>query len=212
MNREERAQIFANVYENNRWGRSKSGRKYYSDSPLELTKPYRDFVSSFIKKNNIRRIVDIGCGDFEASSGIDIGNAHYIGVDIYEKLIDYDIEHFQDETHEFKVCDIVLDELPEGDLCLVTLVLYLLDFDEVFIILEKLKKYRYVLITDGQPNIEPSQRRNVNKKTDEYARSYHNIGFYLELPPFELDLSVVCEYQYPTTGELLRTVLIEHPE
>ncbi|MBC2714983.1 MAG: class I SAM-dependent methyltransferase [Desulfobacteraceae bacterium] len=211
MNRQERYKLFENVYEKNLWGKSISGNKYYSDSPPELTKLYRNYVSNFIKTRCINRVVDLGCGDFEASSGIDMGEAHYIGVDIYDKLIKYNIEHYSDERHEFLVLDIVEDDIPAGDLCLVTLVLYILSFDEVFSILRKLNQFRYVLITDGQADVNPRVRKNIDKKTDKYTRrDYFNNGFYLELPPFELDLTVVCEYQIPS-GEIIRTVLLENP-
>lgn len=215
MKKKERSKIFADVYENNRWGRSRNGLKYYSDSPPELTKPYRDFVSNFIKQNDVRKIVDLGCGDFEASSGIDMGDAHYIGVDIYEHLVYFDNQNYKDKFHEFIVCDIVQDDLPDGDLCLITLVLYLLSYDDIFAILRKLSKYRFVLITDGQPNIHASQRHNVDKPTNGFTRSYHGNGFYLELAPFCLNISVVHQYQTPegynSSGEIVRTVLLENP-
>ncbi len=211
MTRRERLQLFGNVYENNLWGRSKNGRKYYSDSPPELTKPYRDYVSDFIRRHDIRRVVDLGCGDFEASSSIDTGDAHYIGVDIYDKLIGHNNEHYGDDHHDFMACDLVEDPLPPGDLCLITLVLYILSNEEVFSILKKLSQYRYALITDGQADINPSERMNLDKQTDKYTRrDYYNNGFYLELPPFELDLSVVCEYKIPS-GEIIRTVLLDPP-
>jgi SAM-dependent methyltransferase len=208
---EERYTLFKKVYDHNLWGASKNGRKYYSDSPAELTLPYRTYVSEFISNHeDITRVVDLGCGDFEASSGIDMGDAHYIGVDIYDELIRYNQEHYGSARREFRVCDLIEDALPPGDLCLVTMVLYIMSHEDVFPILEKLKKYRYVLVTDGQADIEPSAHCNINKKTDKYTRrDYYNNGFYLELPPFNLNLKVVHEYALPS-GELVRTVLLEH--
>ena len=210
-NYEERYRLFKNVYDNNGWGHPEEGKKYYSDSPMHLTVPYRRYVSQFIKDHpEIRRIVDLGCGDFEASSGIDMGDAHYIGIDIYDELIKYNNEHYGNERREFRVCDLVEDDLPPGDLCLATFVLYIMSHEDVFPVLEKLKQYRYVLITDGQADIPVSERRNINKKTDKYTRrDYYNNGFYLELPPFNLDLKVVYGHQLPS-GELVRTVLLEH--
>jgi len=209
----ERYQVFKDVYDNNQWGRPEDGRKYYSDSPAKLTLPYRQYVSGFIQSHpGIKRVVDLGCGDFEASSGIDFGNAKYIGTDIYDEMINYNTEHFGNADVEFRVCDMVDDELPAGDLCLVTLVLYLMSHEDVFLVLKKLTRYRYVLITDGQPNIPPAERQNIDKKTDKYTRGdYYNNGFYLELPPFNLDVKVVHEYELPST-ELIRTVLLEHPD
>jgi hypothetical protein len=65
------------------------------------------------------------------------------------------------------------------------------------------------LITDGQADIPAAERGNIDKPTDKYTpRDYYGNGFYLELPPFNLDLEVVCEYRIPS-GEVLRTVLIE---
>lgn len=208
---EERYSLFKHVYDHNLWGRSSSGKKYYSDSPEELTLPYRSYVSQFIREHkDIRRIVDLGCGDFEASSEIDMGDAYYVGVDIYDDLIEYNQRHYGGERREFRVCDLIDDDLPPGDLCLVTMVLYIMSHEDVFPILKTLKQYRYVLITDGQADIEPSARRNINKQTDKYTRrDYYNNGFYLELPPFNLDLKVVHEYLLPS-GELVRTVLLEH--
>ena len=207
----ERYQIFKYVYDNNQWGRPEDGRKYYSDSPAQLTYPYRAYVSHFIKSHpDIKQIVDLGCGDFEASSGIDFGDAHYTGLDIYDELINYNRELFSNPQFEFRVCDMVDDDLPPGDLCLITLVLYLMSYEDIFPILEKIKQYRYVLITDGQANIPVSSRLNKDKKTDKYTRgNYYNNGLYLEQPPFNLDLNVVHEYQLPS-GELIRTVLLEH--
>lgn len=210
MDRNSRYKLFSYVYENNLWGESKSGGKYNSDSPPELTKPYRDYVSAFIQSHSIQRVVDLGCGDFEASSGIDIGNANYVGVDLYDQLIEYNNTHFGDEHHEFMVRDLVEDELPPGDLCLITMVLYILSNEEALAVLKKLGQYRYVLITDGQADIHPSERRNIDKKTDKYTRrDYYNNGFYLELPPFNLDVKVVCEYKIPS-GEIIRTMLLDN--
>jgi SAM-dependent methyltransferase len=207
--RAEREALFGYVYENNQWGRSPEGRRYYSDSPPELTAPYRRYVSEFIRDHGIKRVVDLGCGDFVLASGIDMGDASYMGVDIYPPLIDHNCEQFGDDRHEFLVRDLVEDELPDGELCLVAMVLYLMCHADVLAILPKLRKYPYVLITDGQADIPAAERRNIDKPTDKYTpRDYYGNGFYLELPPFNLALEVVCEYQIPS-GEILRTVLIE---
>lgn len=209
-NRGERYALFKKVYDDNLWG-AREGRQFNSDSPPELTAPYREFVSRFIRAHpDIKRVVDLGCGDFEASSGIDMGDAHYVGVDIYDDLIRHNAEHFGGPRREFVVRDLLEDELPPGDLCLVTLVLYFFSHEDVFPILGKLRQYRYVLVTDGQADIPPAERRNIDKPTDNFTRrDYYNNGFYLELPPFNLDLKVVNEYRLPS-GELIRTVLLEH--
>lgn len=208
--KEGRERLFAWVYDNNQWGKSPSGERFYSDSPEELAASYRSFVSGFVRDRGVRRVVDLGCGDFVNAGAIDLGDAHYTGVDIYHELIAENNRRHGDDRHEFVVADLVDDELPDGDLCLVTAVLYLMSHADAQRVLAKLRKYRYVLVTDGQPDLPPERRRNVDKPTDKYTRrDYYGNGFYLELPPFSLDLQVVHKYPLPS-GEVMRTVLIEN--
>lgn len=210
--RTSREELYRWVYENNQWGRSPSGDRYWSDSPTELTQPYRDYVACFIREHpEIRRVVDLACGDHKLAAEIDLGDTHYVGVDIYDRLIEHNRRLFGDQRHEFLVCDLVEDELPPGDLCLLSMVLYLMSFEHVRAVLPKLRQYRYVLITDGQADIPPTERRNIDKPTGKYTpRDLFGNGFYLELEPFLVDLKVVQEYRIPT-GELIRTVLLHHP-
>jgi hypothetical protein len=210
MWRDDRYRVFRDAYEENAWGRSPTGERYYSDSPHELTRPFREFVGAFIREHGVRTVVDLGCGDFELGRGIDLGDARYVGVDIYDELVRHVAERHGGPGREFVARDIVEDELPPGDLCLVTMVLYLLSEVDVCAVLRKLPRYRYVLVTDGQPPSVPCEaRRNVEKPTDRYTRSYHRQGFWLELPPYSLNAEVVLEYPLPS-GEIMRTVLLEH--
>jgi perosamine synthetase len=206
-----RERLFAWVYDNNQWGRSPTGERFYSDSPEKQAASYRRFVADFVRERGVKRVVDLGCGDFVNAGAIDIGDAHYTGVDIYDELIAENNRRHGDDRHEFVVADLVDDELPDGDLCLVTAVLYLMSHADVQRVLAKLRKYRYVLVTDGQPDQPPQRHRNIDKPTDKYTRrDYYGNGFYLELPPFEVELEVVHEYPL-VTGEVMRTVLIANP-
>lgn len=203
----EREHVFATVYETSGWGRSPSGARYYSDSPPETSGPYSHFVSGFIAEHGIESVVDLGCGDFEAASAIDLGRARYVGVDIYRDLIEHDRALYGSDRHEFVHADIVEEPLPPGQLCLVALTLYILSFADVHQVLKKLRQYEYVLITDGQPEIDPSDRRNIDKPTDKYTRQdYFGNGFWLEIEPFSLPVTVVHDYALPTR-EHIRTIL-----
>jgi hypothetical protein len=154
-------------------------------------------------------VVDLGCGDFELVSGINMHQASYLGLDIFGELIAWNIEHFGCDTRQFRVADIVGDDLPDADLCMTHTVLYILSEGDVFRVLEKLRKYQFVLITDGQPDIPKEARRNIDKKTDKYTRQdYYNNGFYLELPPYNLDIEILLEHKLPS-GEIMRTVLLD---
>lgn len=208
-----REALFAWVYENNQWGRSPTGRRYYSDSPSEATAPYRAYLESFLAEHaEIETIVDLACGDYQVSRETVLGDRQYIGVDIYDALIAHNTSLFGDERHLFLTRDLVEDDLPEGDLCLVSMALYLMSHADVLQIVPKLRRYRYVLATDGQPDLPPGERRNIDRPTGKYTpRDLYGAGFYLELPPFDLELSVVCEYLL-ASGEIIRTVLIANDQ
>ncbi len=208
----QRADIFADVYENNRWGRSPEGRKYYSDSPDHLTEELRALIEAFVRRHSIETVVDLCCGDFELSSGVDFGDAFYIGADIYPKLIEWNRTNFASDRREFRVLDIVEDALPSGDLCMIHAALYLLSERDLFRILPKLRQYPLVLITDGQPDIAPELRKNFDKPTDRYTRQdYFGAGLWFELEPYNLDLEVLLENTLPS-GEIMRTVLLRHDD
>ncbi len=209
--RPEREALFAWVYENNQWGRSPEGARFHSDSPSDTTARYRAYLESFLADHeDVTTVVDLACGDFQVSRETDFGNRTYVGVDLYSGLIEHNTALYGDERHVFLTRDLVEDELPDGDLCLLRMALYLMSHSDVLAILPKLTRYRYVLVTDGQPDLPTEQRGNVDRPTGKYTpRDLYGVGFYLELPPFSLDLTVVCEYPL-LSGEIVRTVLITH--
>lgn len=211
--RRNREQLYGWVYENNQWGRSPTGHTYYSDSPTHLTGPYQTFLRAFLNAHpDVRSVVDLACGDHQLSHDTAMTGVHYTGVDIYDRLIEHNRRLYGDAAHRFDVVDLVEDELPPADLALVSLVLYLMSHADVLRILPKLRRYRYVLVTDGQADIREHQRRNIDKPTGKYTPlDLFGNGFYLELPPFDVQVEVVCEYGLPS-GEMIRTVLLHHPD
>jgi len=60
-------------------------------------KTYIDFVSTFVRENNVRTVVDLGCGDFRIGSSIDWGEATVVGVDASLPHITNHREKFKDD-------------------------------------------------------------------------------------------------------------------
>ena len=86
--------IFTNIYENNIWGNDSSIDNLYKGtsgggSEINNCRQYIDFVREFIIKNKINKVIDLGCGDWQASYLIyeKLDNIYYYGYDAYEKLI-----------------------------------------------------------------------------------------------------------------------------
>jgi hypothetical protein len=211
----DRSATFGDIYHNSEWG-SDPDKIYFSGpgSRRDACGAYCTFVSDFIGKNGIASVVDLGCGDYTVGGQIDMSDADYTGVDVFPDLITLNSETHGSETVRFVRADIVEDELPAGDLCLIRQVLQHLSNADIQRVLLKLTGYRYVLITDGQSPIPSARRRNLDKQTGRSTRgSLFNNGLWLELPPFNLPADVVLEYPIKDgepPGEILRTLLIEN--
>ena len=202
--------IFSEVYEKKLWGGG--GGEFYSGRGSENynTAEYRKYLQSFISEKNISSVIDIGCGDFRVSSQIDWKDIQYTGIDIVGELVRRNNDMYSTRNISFIKRDIVCDDLPSADLCLVRQVLQHLSNEHILKVLPKLRNYQYVLITDGLPVSTP-EVKNANKPTDYNNRwnSLYKSGLYLEAPPFNLTGKVVLNYLDKRRIERFRTLLLE---
>jgi SAM-dependent methyltransferase len=185
-------EVFTNIYLNNLWGggKTKSDTTYLFDSGVgsgdPTAIPYAECVNNFIQTHEIRRIVDLGCGDFRVGRRIAQKNRYYIGVDVVEPLIEANQSRFASDHVEFRCLDIITDEIPAGDLCLVREVLQHLSNAEILAILPKLSGFRWVIVTEGQPGPPGSFKPNRDKPHGGDSRALWNSGVFLSAPPFNL--------------------------
>lgn len=89
--------IFSCIYAEDRWTNG-SG----PGSTPEITKGYREVLIKFIQDNNIKTVLDYGCGDWQFSKLIDWESLvdSYLGVDVVESVIEYNKLNY--ETHKIK--------------------------------------------------------------------------------------------------------------
>eukprot|EP01125_Pyxidicula_operculata_P005546 TRINITY_DN1956_c1_g1_i1.p1 TRINITY_DN1956_c1_g1~~TRINITY_DN1956_c1_g1_i1.p1 ORF type:complete len:202 (+),score=25.33 TRINITY_DN1956_c1_g1_i1:294-899(+) len=81
-----RDEVFIKIFNENSWGdpETKSG----SGSSLQATGKLRKNFEEFLKSENIKSIMDLGCGDFNWMSRILLpSGVSYVGVDIVPDLI-----------------------------------------------------------------------------------------------------------------------------
>jgi SAM-dependent methyltransferase len=141
------------------------------------------------------RFVDLGCGDFRVGRQLLPLCSSYIGIDIVKPLVRSNQEKHGSSTIQFEHLDIVNDELPDGDVCFVRQVLQHLSNDQIVQIIQKLKKYKWVFITEHYPSDNNKIKPNLDKAHGGDIRLYNNSAVYLAEPPFSLP------------NELLRQVL-----
>lgn len=87
-------------------------------SEIENTKNIRKELIKLIQKYNIKRFLDIPCGDFNWIKNIIDKNVKYIGGDIVKDLIDQNNEKFSQPNVQFIEIDIIKDKLPSADIIL----------------------------------------------------------------------------------------------
>ena len=147
---------FTNIYEHKLWGnnnhkeyRGSSGR----GSDIEYNKDsYVFFLQNFIINNNIKNVVDLGCGDFKCGKLIyDDLNILYTGYDVYKKIIEYNSTQFSLPKYTFIHLDFCnyKTNIVNGDLCILKDVIQHWNLDNIYSFLDYLienKKFKFILI------------------------------------------------------------------
>ena len=82
---------FTKIYQEERWGKGKGSG---SGSRPKFNKDYISFLENFLKDNNIKSVIDYGCGDWQFSQYVDWGNIDYLGLDIVDSVIDNNKKQF----------------------------------------------------------------------------------------------------------------------
>ena len=138
---------FREIYLDHSWsGVSRSG----PGSEPQKAAIYLNTLQGLIREPDraIHSVVDIGCGDWSLSKGIEWENISYTGIDIVPELIEDLNERYGSDRIRFVHANIVKNDLPVGDLAIVKDVLQHLSNESVLAFLKKLPKYRFVLITN----------------------------------------------------------------
>lgn len=119
-------------------------------STAEFTAPYRAFLEGFIREHRIGSIVDLGCGDLEVMSRVDLHGVRYRGVDVIKERIARNARkhrHFR-----FEQRDIQRYEWPRSDLVICKDVIQHWSTDEIHGWLELVrsvaKTFRFMLVTN----------------------------------------------------------------
>jgi len=208
-------EVFTRIYKRNIWGGKPRQFNSGNGSTEYHAFLYANAVKTFIKERIITNVVDLGCGDFRVGNKLQMDRLKYIGVDIVDDLIKRNHEKYGTADIEFQCLDIISDELPNAELCLIRQVLQHLSNSQIISILHKIKKYRYVLITEHYPAPGALFSPNKDKPHGPDTRIYDNSAVCLDLPPFNMKISkMLLEVDpYPNLadqGGKIRTFLIEN--
>jgi hypothetical protein len=148
--------FFTDIYENKIWGdnnindyNGSSGSGSNIDYNIHS---YVPLLRDIIVNNNIKTVVDLGCGDFRCGKFIyDDLDVAYTGYDTYNKIIDYNSKHYPAPKYSFVHMDFYSrkESIVGGELCILKDVIQHWKMDEIYSFIDYLvdnKIFKYILI------------------------------------------------------------------
>jgi len=106
--------VFTKFYHKNFWGGQASLSGTGSDD--EQTRVVAERLPDVFRRFEIKRLLDIPCGDFHWMSRVDLGEIQYIGADIVRPIIDNNCKRYGRPGRKFLHLNLISDILPEADL------------------------------------------------------------------------------------------------
>src|SRR5271165_4045723 len=116
---------FDEVYKKGMWKQGESTSGLGSEGVL--ADKYVQFILDYAKVNDIRSVIDAGCGDFSVGSRLAPAFEKYTALDVAPSIIEINKKRFADLTAKgkvtFGVADLTATTLPPTDLILIRQVL-----------------------------------------------------------------------------------------
>ena len=209
-----REAIFSDIYENNRWGGEPGSYDSGSGSRPDVAGPYISALRALIRKEGVKSIVDLGCGDFEVGRRILSPELSYVGCDIVPGLVARNVTRSGTEHIAFRNLDVVTDPLPQGDLCIIRQVFQHLSNADIATVLRKARQYPLLVVTDEQV-VGDNSSYNNDIVAYHGTRRLFGQGLKLEAGPFFERVEILLQHssgsEYSATSDTyLRTVLIRN--
>lgn len=177
--------VFENIYHKKIWYHG-SG----SGSLVSNTKEFRSFLTKYLKKHDIKSMIDIGCGDWQFMRLLDFSGMKYLGIDVVPHLIRENTRKYGKKNIAFRSGDATKMKLPKADLVLLKDVLQHWSIAEIKRFVKKLSRYPHVLLLNSAGG---------EKKMDGDVNSEIPVGFGrpldLSKPPFRLRVETLLEYR-----------------
>lgn len=143
------AGIFSQIYANGAWVMrenqdSLSGVGSTESATLELSSQ----LAAFLREVGCRRLVDIGCGDFNWMRTVE-GDFDYLGIDVVHQVIEQNISRYASPRRRFLCADATSGPIETGDVAICREVLFHLSFEDGLKLLRNVRAagFQYVLFT-----------------------------------------------------------------
>lgn len=172
-------EVFTNIYDKEVWGKGKGSG---TGSSIDYCKRYVEFLEKFLIDNKIKRVLDLGCGDWQFSQHVNWGKSKYVGLDVVKSVIRANKRQFTTTGIKFKVTDISKPNLIEpylkDDVRQVILIKDVLMHWNDKEIIKWMKKFykligpnHYVLITNNYKHMRSPHKNDLPRELDKYSWS-----------------------------------------
>jgi SAM-dependent methyltransferase len=190
--------VFTGIYKNAVWGTNENGKGHSGNgSTAKNTKPYRNYLTEFMKENHVKSVVDIGCGDWEFSQLIDWRGINYTGFDVVKDVIEHNNKTHSNSHVKFVNDNFLTADLPEADLLICKDVFQHLSNDEILAFMPKLKKFKHCLFTnDTNPLTDTCENHNIR------------IGGYRPLDLTEAPFNIKGEKAFHFISEMVKKQIL----
>lgn len=186
---------FSAIYQNGVWGKNKDGLGCSgSGSTAKNTELYRIYLELFLENNQIKSVVDIGCGDWEFSQLINWNSIKYTGYDVVKSVIENNTKNYSKPSIKFVNENFLTADLPKADLLICKDVFQHLSNEEIMAFLPQLKKFKHCIITN---DINPAIANNLDTRIGGYR------PLDLTKPPFNLSGEKALQYFSSGTTKLI---------
>jgi SAM-dependent methyltransferase len=143
---------------------------------------FNKILSTFIKDNNIKTILDLGCGNFESMEDIvNHHNLNYVGADISDTIVNYNKQKYTNIN--FINFDVVNTELTNfnQDLIIFRHIIQHLNYNDSQNAIKNIfnSKCKYVLI-NHQDGLKVNEDKNIKEN------GWDNQMYNLNIEPFNL--------------------------
>ena len=139
-------------------------------STIKNTSEVRKLIQTFLINNNIKSILDLGCGDWNWFSLLDLRETSYLGWDADTDMIVSHLFNYGGDNIEFDVKDIVLEPYPQSDLIICRDVLFHMPIQMALSVLNKIKKSCKYLISTSFREVD------INTGIGDKNWGYYNIN------------------------------------
>ncbi len=183
LSKENIADRFSEIYEQNLWSSDESGSG--DGSEVLSTERMRAWLIDNLPKLGVEKFIDASCGDFNwMKYTLEDLKLNYLGLDIVKSVVDKNIKLHSNSSIRFEVSDICKDKIPPCDLIMVRDCLFHLSYQDIDNFLKNLSHtdYRYLLTTSHITN-------QTFKNSDITTGDFRIINLFV--PPFSFNERLV---------------------